>query len=132
MRTFRTFAGTAMMVAAVLGAGGCNSDSPSEGNAPVISQLQVQGAQRVSGDTGLVAISFTYADPDADIDRIAFSVTGGGIATNPLDAGQASGVAGVQQAVTLPAAGTDVQFSISVLDRGGNRSNTLDGTFTAP
>lgn len=134
MSKFRKLAGTAVMVAALLGGAACDSDSPSEsGSAPVISQLQVQGALRVDGERGVVGFSFSYADPDADIDRFNFRVEGEGSATNELSgADQVSGVAGVQQAVDLPAAGTEVQFSVFVIDRGGNRSNTLVGTFTAP
>lgn len=134
MSKFRKLAGTAVMVAALLGGAACDSDSPSEsGSAPVISQLQVQGALRVDGVIGVVGLSFNYADPDADIDRLNFSVEGEGSATNELPgADEVSGVAGVQQAVNLPAAGTEVQFSVFVLDRRGNRSNTLVGTFTAP
>lgn len=131
---FRQLAGTLLVVAMVLGGTGCSSDSPTEsGSAPVISQLQVQGAQRVSGDAGLVGIGFAYIDPDADINRFVFGVEGGGLATNPLtDADQESGMVFVQQAVTLPAAGSEVAFSVSVLDRRGNRSNLLEGTFVAP
>ena len=134
MSKFRQIAGTAMMAVALLGAGGCNSDSPTEsGSAPMISQLQVQGAQRISGDVGVVGIQFAYADPDADIDRLAFRVEGAGTATTMLSGtGVVSGVVSLQHAVTLPAPGDEVRFSIFVVDRGGNSSNTLESTFTAP
>ncbi len=134
MSKFQRFAGMGMIVAAMIAFGGCGSDSPTESTtAPVISQLQVQGAQRISGPNGLVGITFAYVDPDADIDRVTFSVAGGGTVTNPHDgADQESGVTGVQQAVNLPAAGNEVQFSIFVLDRRGNQSNTLSGSFVAP
>lgn len=134
MSKFQRFAGVGMIIAAMLAVGGCGSDSPTESTtAPVISQLQAQSAQRISGDAGLVFISFSYVDPDADIDRVTFSVAGGGTVTNPFDgADQESGVAGVQQAVNLPATGNEVQFSIFVLDRRGNQSNTLSASFVAP
>lgn len=134
MRKSTHLAAPLFMVAALLGTAGCSGDSPTDpGNAPVISQLQVQGAQRVSGSAGVVGFSFDYADPDADIDRFVFNVAGGSLTTNSLSgAGQPSGMIGVQQAVNLPAPGAEVAFSVFVMDRRGNRSNTLNGTFVAP
>jgi len=134
MRKHKDLAGALVVVAALLGGAGCSSDSPTSSSVPVISQLQIQGAQRVSGTAqGVVGISFDYADPDGDINRFVFGVAGGPLTTNPLSgAGQAAGVVGVQQAVTLPAAGTEVAFSVFVIDRRGNRSNSLGGTFVAP
>lgn len=133
MKTFAHFAGLLLMVAVVVGGAGC-SDSPTEsGSAPVISQLQAQSAQRISGNVGVVQIRFAYADPDADIDRYVFQVTGEGLGTHPLDdADQSSGVVTVLQSMDLPATGTEVTFTIFVLDRRGNRSNSLDGSFVAP
>lgn len=134
MRRSLNLAALLLTIAAFLGTTGCSGDSPTDpGNVPVISQLQVQGAQRVSGSVGLVGFSFEYADPDADIDRFVFSVASGSLVTNPLsDAQRPSGRAGVQQSVDMPAAGVEVTFSVFVLDRRGNRSNTLSGTFVAP
>lgn len=133
MNKFRHLAGFLLMVAVVVGGAGC-SDSPTEsGSAPVISQLQAQGAQRVSGNVGVVHIRFAYADPDADIDRYVFQVTGEGLGTHPLDdADQSSGVVTVLQSVDMPAAGSEVTFTVFVLDRRDNRSNSLDGSFVAP
>jgi hypothetical protein len=111
---------------------GC-SDSPTRSdNAPIVSQLQVNGTLRVSGNVGLVFFSFDYADADSDIDRIVYRDPLG-VVTNALDdANQSSGSVGVQQAVSMPAAGTEVQFTVSVLDRAGHRSNEVSGSFEAP
>lgn len=124
----------ALVLAAVVAGGttGC-SDSPTRDDAPTIAQLRVQGALRVSGDTGVVGLSFDYVDPDRDINRVVFSTGGGNSATNLLsDATLQSGTVSIQQAVTLPAPGTEVAFTVFVFDRRGNRSNELTGTFVAP
>jgi len=111
---------------------GCNDSPTRSDNAPIVSQLQVTGTLRVSGSTGLVFFSFVYADGDSDIDRVVYRDPQG-VVTNALnDANQSSGSVGVQQTVAMPAAGTEVQFSVSVLDRAGHRSNELSGSFVAP
>ncbi|HUO86897.1 MAG TPA: hypothetical protein VM617_05870, partial [Thermoanaerobaculia bacterium] len=67
-----------------------------------------------------------------DINLVTF-ITEGSSATNPLpDANQSSGTVGMQQAVSLPAAGIEVPFRVLVIDRRGNRSNELDGVYVAP
>lgn len=117
------------------GLAGCNSSDSPTGNtaAPTISQLQVSAAQRLGGSQGLVGISLQYVDPDADVDRFVFRVSGGGSITTPLnEARQSSGMIGVQQAVTLPAAGEQVEFTVFVLDRRNHRSNELTGSFESP
>lgn len=133
MRKFRSFAVPVLAVALIAGAG-CSGDSPTDpGVIPVISQLQVQAAQRLAGNTGFVGFSFEYADPDGDIDRFVFNVAGGSFVTKPLEgAGQPAGRVAVQQAMDMPAAGSEVTFTVSVLDRRNNRSNSLNGTFVAP
>lgn len=127
-------AGALAIAAVALGSAvGCNDSPTSSESPPTISQLRVQGAQRVSGSVGIVGFSFDYADPDRDIARFVFAVDGGGQSTNPLSgATQPSGVVSVQQAIDLPAAGAEVSFTVSVMDRRGNRSNELRGVVVAP
>lgn len=131
----REIASVLFLVAAVVSVSGCDDDSPTEtGSPPMISQLQVQGVQRISGQAGVAGIGFTYADADADISRFVFSSsTGEGSAgTSLTGVNQESGVTSVQQAVVLPEPGGEVTFEVFVLDRLGNRSNTLEGSFVAP
>lgn len=134
MRSCRRFTFAMLGVALLLGgAAGCSDDSPTADNAPMISQLRVDGAIRATGDAGLVGIRFDYVDPDRDVRSFVFALEGGGAATNSLsDATGNTGTVSVQQTVTLPPAGTEVTFSVFVLDGRGNRSNTLTGTFVAP
>lgn len=134
MRKGKELAGTLAIAAVVLGTAGSCIDSPTRSStAPTISQLQVQGAQRISGSVGIVLFSFDYADPDRDINRLVFVIDGRSPATNPLtDATQPSGRVGVQQAADQPAAGTEVTFTVYVLDRAANRSNELRGSYVAP
>jgi hypothetical protein len=120
-------------VALLVAAAGCSDSSPTADDAPTISQLRVDGALRAAGDIGLVGIRFDYMDPDRDVANVVFTLAGGAAATNPLSgATGSSGTATVQQTVSLPPAGTEVTFTVSVLDRRGNRSNTLTGSFVAP
>ena len=133
MRKFKELVGVlALAVLVAGGAAGC-SDNPTRDDAPTIAQLRVQGALRVSGDAGVVGLTFDYVDPDRDINRVVFSTGEGNSASNLLsDATLQSGTVSIQQAVTLPAPGTEVAFTVFVLDRRGNRSNELTGTFVAP
>ena len=124
-----------VIAAAVLvgGAAGCSDDSPTAGDAPVISQLRVDGALRVSGDIGVVGIRLDYIDPDRDVSRLVFTPAGSAAASNPLSGATGdSGTVSVQQAVSLPSAGTEVTFTVFVVDRRGNRSNELTASFVAP
>lgn len=134
MRKGKQLSGLVVAAAVIVGgAAGCSDDSPTAGNAPMISQLRVDGALRVSGDIGIVNFRFDYIDPDRDISRFVFTLEGRNAASNPLSgATQESGTASVQQAATLPAAGTEVAFTVFVIDRRGNRSNELGGSFVAP
>lgn len=133
MRKVKQLSGLVIAAAVIVGgAAGCSGDSPTAGTAPVISQLRIDGALRVSGDIGIVNFRFDYLDPDRDISRVQFAVEGRDPASNPLDARELSGTASVQQAVTLPAAGNEVPFTVLVSDRRGNRSNSLSGSFVAP
>jgi hypothetical protein len=134
VRKSKQLSGLVIAMAVIVGgAAGCSDDGPTAGDTPVISQLRVDGALRVSGDIGLVAFRFDYADPDRDISGFVFTQEGQVAASNPLnDATQASGTVNVQQAISLPAAGTEVPFTVFVVDRRGNRSNELIGSFVAP
>jgi hypothetical protein len=127
-------AGALIIAAVALGSAiGCSDSPTSSQSAPTISQLRVQGANRVSGSVGLVGLTFDYADPDRDIARFVFAVEGGSQATNALPgATQQSGEVSVQQTVELPAAGVELSFAVSVMDRRGNRSNELRGVIVAP
>ena len=122
-----------LAICAALGTVAC-SDSPTDnGSAPTVSQLQVSSASRLSGNEGLVGVTFQYADPDSDVDRAVFRVEGAGSATSGVsDANQTTGQIGLQQAVNLPSAGTRVDFAVYVLDRKGHKSNELPGSFVAP
>jgi hypothetical protein len=82
---------------------------------------------------GELPISFDFKDPDGDLDQVIVTFPEGP-ARNPLNgvAGQQSGRASLLQSLLLPAAGTRVAFTVQVIDRGGNFSNTLSGSFTAP
>ena len=134
MRNCKRFPFLLIGAALVVGAAaGCSDDGPTADNTPTISQLRVDGALRASGDVGLVGIRFDYIDPDRDVTNVVFATAGGAAATNPLSGvtGE-SGTATVQQTVALPPAGTEVTFTVYVVDRRGNRSNTLTGSFVAP
>jgi hypothetical protein len=134
VRKVKGLAGTLAIAAVVLGSAvGCSDSPTTSSTAPTISQLQVQGAQRISGSVGIVLFSFDYADPDRDINRFVFHPDGSSPVTNSLtDATQPSGRVGVQQAANLPAPGAEVTFTVSVIDRAHNRSNALSGSYVAP
>lgn len=134
MRNRPALATVLILTVIAVGATLACSDSPTDtGSAPVIAQLQVGSVIRATGNEGLVGLTFQYTDPDADLRNIVFQVVGDGTATNPLTgAGQTSGQVSVQQAVTLPAAGTQVDFAVSVVDRRANQSNVLMGSFVTP
>jgi hypothetical protein len=122
---------------------GCNSGtSPTEiakRTPPSISNLSNPATATLSlpgspgQRPGVLPISFDFKDPDGDLDQVIVTFPEGP-ARNPLDgvAGQQSGRASLLQSLLLPGAGTRVAFSVQVIDRGGNFSNTLSGSFTAP
>jgi hypothetical protein len=55
------------------------------------------------------------------------------MATNPLNTNrQSTGMVGLQQAVRLPPAGTEVEFTVYVLDSDNHASNQLSAVFVSP
>lgn len=133
MRTTMHPPGALLVIAALLGTAGCGTSPTSRNHAPVISQLQVGGPQRLSGSSGVLPFSFNYEDPEADIDRLVFDYDADDQVIMAFNgASQAAGTASVLKALFLRRPGTVMNFSFFVVDRHNNQSNTLNGTFVAP
>ena len=102
--------------------------------APVIANLKSLTFVRSDANTGLLPLSFDYADTDGDVSQVLFTVPEG-TATNPAEntAGHTTGTISVLQAVHLPdPAAHQLAFSVQVVDSAGHRSNTLQGQINIP
>lgn len=134
MRNSRHLLPTALIVVLFSFVIGCGDDSPTDpDSSPVISNLRVNGALRITGNVGLAFLQLDYMDPDADIVRFVFRLEDiASTGTTLTDVAQTSGTLQVQQAVTLPDPGSEVSFAVWVVDAENNESNSLNGSFIAP
>jgi hypothetical protein len=139
---------TTFGIGIILLAGGicaaCNGHSPTEAtkSGPIITNLSnpahatVLPLGLINGQrAGVLPITFSFADPNADVNEVIFTTPGiGDPARNRLQGltGQKSGSAGLQQDLLLPASGTKVEYTLQVADALGNFSNVLTGSFVSP
>lgn len=120
--------------------GGGHSPTESAQAAPTISNLSnpatatlLQGPPIQGKRTGVLPITFSFSDPNGDVDQVVVTLPDGP-ATNRLQglAGKTTGSTGLQQDLLLPASGTKVSFTLQVIDAHGASSNVLTGGFTSP
>ncbi len=118
----------------ILGCNGSHHDSSTEpSSAPIITNLKAFPVVRSDASTGVLPLSFDYADPNGDVSEVVVTFSDGP-ATNPTEgtAGHTSGTISFVQSVRLPAASGQLTFSVQVLDSAGHPSNTLQGQASIP
>jgi len=119
----------------ILGCNGSHHNSSTEpSSAPIITNLKASTFIRSDASTGILPLSFDYADTDGDVSQVVVTFSEGP-ATNPTEgtAGHTSGIISFLQAVHLPDPNArQLAFSVQVVDSAGHHSNTLQGQANIP
>ncbi len=118
----------------LLGCNGSHHSSTEPSSAPIIANLKALTFARSDANTGVLPLSFDYADTDGDVSQVVVTFPQGP-AVNPAEgtAGHTSGTISILQAVILPdPAARQLTFSVQVVDSAGHHSNTLQGQVNLP
>jgi hypothetical protein len=118
----------------VVGCNGSHHTGTEPSAAPIIANLKALTFIRSDASTGILPVSFDYADTDADVSQVLVTFPEG-TATNPAEgtAGHTSGTISFLQAVHLPdPTAHQLAFSVQVVDSAGHHSNTLQGQANIP
>jgi hypothetical protein len=118
----------------VLGCNGSHHSGTEPSSSPIIANLKVLTFVRSDANTGVLPLSFDYADTDGDVSQVLVTFPEG-TAQNPAQGttGHTSGTIGILQAVHLPDPSVhQLSFSVQVADSAGNHSNTLQGQVNIP
>ena len=91
-------------------------------------------AQRVGPRYGYLDVEFDFEIATAEADLVVVALEGFGEALNTIagSAGRTKGRARVGQTVILGEPGVEQRFSLRLLDRAGQFSNWLEGSFVSP
>jgi hypothetical protein len=91
-------------------------------------------AERLGGRYGFLEVEFDFELGDAEVELIAISLEGWGDALNLVSetAHRKRGRARVGQTVILGPRGAEQCFTVRLIDRRGQSSNRLSGSFVSP